>query len=251
MAFSWPFDFFRKLWRKFKLRGKRKEVKVKRYVRIRKRKRKMEEKRESLVSDVMTRAIISVSASASMEKVAQIFLINKISGAPVLDGEFFVGEISKTDLLNLVKKERLEDLTEEDNAVLRKNKVSEFMKKPICIHFDQDMKTAKKKMEEYNIKRLLVLDKRNQLIGIITRTDLLKGVTKEEIKEDISTKIDEILRILEEGPTDFSKLSKSMKIPENVVENWAKILEEHDLVEISYPPIGSPVLTLKRAKASS
>lgn len=73
------------------VKGKRKEVKVKRYVRIRKRKRKMEEKRESLVSDVMTRAIISVSASASMEKVAQIFLINKISGAPVLDGEFFVG----------------------------------------------------------------------------------------------------------------------------------------------------------------
>lgn len=253
MAFRWP-PFKKKeeeVVREIKIRPgrKRKRPKLKRGAKIKKRKRGVEEKRIS-VSDLMTKNIISVSPFTNLEKVVQIFMDNKISGSPVLDKEFFIGEISKTDILNLVKKESLEDLTDEDRAILRGNRVAEFMKKPICIFYFKGADEARRKMEKYNIKRLMVLDKKNHLVGIISKTDILKGVSKEEVKKEIFTKIDEILRILEKEPADFNKLSKSLKIPENVVENWTKILEEHNLVEISYPPIGSPLVKLKTTKTS-
>ena len=109
-------------------------------------------------------------------------------------------------------------------------------------------------MEKYGIKRLFVIDgkehllffnRKNYLVGIITKTDLLKGVVKEKIKKTVHTTIDEMLNLLEKGPTNFSKISKLLEIPENLVEDWAKILEDHGLVEISYPVVGSPVLKLK------
>ena len=47
----------------------------------------------------------------------------------------------------------------------------------------------------------------------------VSNLKKEEIKKTVSTRIDEILKALEQGPTDFSKLSKSLKIPECSVLN--------------------------------
>jgi hypothetical protein len=69
-------------------------------------------------------------------------------------------------------------------------------------------------------------------------------------RETICTKIDDMLKVLEEGQIDFSKLSKRLEISEILVEEWAKILEEHDLAEIYYPPLGSPILKLKVTKES-
>jgi CBS domain-containing protein len=209
------------------------------------------EKNKPLVSKLMTKKVICIPSSFDLEKTANIFLKNKISGAPVVEKGFFIGVVSRADILGLLKKERLEGLTEEDKLILRKSKVTSIMKKPICIYDDESLGNAKEKMDKYNIKRLFVINRKNRLVGVISREDLVKGASKEKIKKDVSTKIDEMLRILEKGPTDFSKLSKSLKVPESLIEEWAKLLEEHDLVEISYPAMGSPMLKLKKEKATS
>jgi|YelNatPaOPRAMG01_1025707.scaffolds.fasta_scaffold10526_4 CBS domain-containing protein len=246
MAFDWFFRLFRKKEKERKVRKKRK-IKPKKVRRIVKIKRRLKpEKKKTLVSELMTRNIISVSPYSTLEEVVEIFKSNKISGAPVLDKNFFIGEISKTDILNLVKKNSLEEIDEKDGEILKKTFVADLMKKPICIHEDRSVEEAKKKMEKHNIKRLLVLDKKNRLVGIITRTDLLKWAPKQEIKDTVSTKIDEMIKILEDGPIEIKKLSKILNTSENLVESWAKILEEHGMVEISYPAIGSPVVKLKK-----
>jgi CBS domain-containing protein len=247
MVFDWFFRLFRKK-RKGKTKAKKKtKIKPKKVRRIVKIKRRLKpEKKKTLVSELMTRNIISVSPYSTLEEVVEIFKSNKISGAPVLDKNFFIGEISKTDILNLVKKNSLEEIDEKDREILKKTFVADIMKKPICIHEDRSVEEAKKKMEKYNIKRLLVLDKKNRLVGIITRTDLLKWAPKQEIKDTVSTKIDEMIKILEDGPIEIKKLSKLLNTSENLVESWAKILEEHGIVEISYPAIGSPVIKLKK-----
>jgi CBS domain-containing protein len=247
MVFDWFFKLFRrkrKEERKIRRKPKIKPKKVRRIVKIRRRLKP--EKKKTLVSELMTRNIISVSPYSTLEEVVEIFKSNKISGAPVLDKNFFIGEISKTDILNLVKKNSLEEIDEKDREILKKTFVADIMKKPICIHEDRSVEEAKKKMEKHNIKRLLVLDKKNRLVGIITRTDLLKWAPKQEIKDTVSTKIDEMIKILEDGPIEIKKLSKILNTPENLVESWAKILEEHGMVEISYPAIGSPVIKLKK-----
>jgi CBS domain-containing protein len=251
MVLDWFFKFFKSFRKKRprkKIAKEGKKIKkgkgAKRIVKIGRIKK--QKKKKVLVSDLMTREIISVSPQMSLEKVVEIFRANKISGAPVLDKNFFIGEISKTDILNVVKKSSLDEIDEKDKETLRKIFVSELMKKPICISENKSVEEAKKKMEKYNIKRLLVLDKRKRLVGIITRTDILRWAPKQEIKDTISTKIDEMLKILEDGQLEVSELSKRLKTPENLVEEWAKILEEYDLVEIIYPAIGSPIVRLKK-----
>jgi CBS domain-containing protein len=244
MVFDWFFKLFRRKRKEKRRKPKIKPKKVRRMVKIKRRLKP--EKRKTLVSELMTRNIISVSPYSTLEEVVEIFKSNKISGAPVLDKNFFIGEISKTDILNLVKKNSLEEIDEKDREILKKTLVADIMKKPICIHEDKTVEEAKRKMEKYNIKRLLVLDKKNRLVGIITRTDLLKWAPKQEIKDTVSTKIDEMIKILEDGPIETKKLSKILNTPENLVESWAKILEEHGMVEISYPAIGSPVIKLKK-----
>ncbi|MEM5878891.1 MAG: CBS domain-containing protein [Candidatus Aenigmatarchaeota archaeon] len=248
MVLDWLFSFFKRKIKTKKIKVekkvKKRTKKIKRMVKI---KRKVKpEKKKILVSELMTKNIISVDPHMGLNKVAEIFQNKKISGAPVLDKGFFIGEISKTDILKIVKKNNLEEIEEKDKEVLKNTIVADIMKKPICIGEDKSVEEAKKKMEKYNIKRLLVLDKKGRLVGIITRTDLLKWAPKQEIKETVSTKIDEMLKILEEGPVELQKLSKLLNTPENLVENWAKILEEHGIVEINYPAIGSPVVKMKK-----
>jgi CBS domain-containing protein len=204
------------------------------------------EKRKVLVSELMTRKIISVSPSSTLDKVADLFLSKNISGAPVLDRKFFIGEISKTDILNLLKKDTLEGLTEDERSMLSKIKVSDVMKKPICIYQHETIEEAEKKMDKFKIKRLLVLDKRKNLVGIITRTDLLRGKSKEEIKQKVFTKVDEMVTILEkEGKKTFKELSTKLNVPESLIEEWCKVLEEHGLVEVEYPVVGNPSVKIK------
>lgn len=242
MVFEWFMNIFRRKKQRAVLRRRKR---VKRLVKLGKLRRPAA--RKLTVADLMTRKIISVSPSITLDKVAELFLSKNISGAPVLDKNFFIGEISKTDILNLARKDSLESLSIEDKKMLASIKVADMMKKPICIQQNASIEEAERTMAKYKIRRLLVLDKNKNLVGIITKTDLARGKSKEEIKEIVSTKIDDLLSILErKGRESVKSLSYQLEVPEAVVENWCKILEDHDLVEVEYPAIGSPACKLKR-----
>jgi len=227
-------------------RPKKRLLRPKLKPRIRLKRKKKIEKKVLSVSDLMTRKIIPVYSNQNLSEVAKLFIEKNISGAPVLDKNLFVGEISKTDILKIVGKNDLSELTKEDFGRLEKIIVYEVMKKPICILENETIEKAKKMMDKFKIRRLLVIDKKKRLIGIITRTDLLKGESKEKIKEKIYTKIDEMVKMIEKESLDISTLSKKLDVPENLVEEWAKILEESGLIEINYRAIGSPILKFKR-----
>ena len=61
----------------------------------------------------------------------------------------------------------------------------------------------------------------------------------------IYTELDLIIEELKKRPANLSKLSKKLKVSENFLERWLKILEEKNLIEIEYPFLGSPLLKLK------
>jgi len=244
MVFEWLKYIFRKKPKKEAVKLVKRRKKVRRLVKLGKPKKI--EKRKVLVADLMTRRIISVSPDLTLDKVADLFLSKNISGAPVLDKKFFIGEISRTDILNLLKKDTLEGLTEDERTILARVRVSDVMKKPICIYEYEPIENAEKKMAKYKIRRLLVLDKKKNLVGIITKTDLARGKSKEEIKQMVSTKVDEMMAILEkEGKKSFRELSEKLNVSEDLIENWCKILEEHGLVEIEYPVVGNPSVRSK------
>jgi CBS domain-containing protein len=226
-------------------RGKKRILRPKLKPKIRLRRKKKIEEKVLLVSDLMTKNIIPVYSNQNLSEVAKLLIEKNISGAPVLDRNLFVGEISKTDILRIVNKNDLSELIKEDFEKLEKIMVYEIMKKPICILENETVEKAKKMMDKFKIRRLLVIDKKKRLIGIITRTDLLKGESKEKIKERVYTKIDEMVKMIEKESLDISTISKRLNVPENLVEEWAKILEESGLIEINYRAIGSPILKFK------
>ncbi|MCD6371829.1 MAG: CBS domain-containing protein [Candidatus Aenigmarchaeota archaeon] len=211
-----------------------------------KRKKKKEAKKEKpviRVRDIMTKDLIKVNLNMSLSRVLGIFKKWKISGAPVFDGTKLVGEISKTDILKLVKKVTMDELTERDIRELERKRVKDVMKKPIGINEMAKIEKAIKVMRERNISRLFVFRK-EKLVGIITRTDLMKGLIKGMSKEKIHTQIDEMVDIIDKkGRVPLEFLAERLKLPIELVEDWAKILEEQGMVRLEYPPVGNPIVS--------
>ncbi len=238
--FEWLWRFFRRERERERKVEKRKKKLLRRFRRIRKKLR---------VSDLMTKNVITISPSKNLDEAAEILIKKKITGMPVMDGRFLVGEISEKDILKVVGKDDLKKLTKVERDKLKKVKVSEVMKKPICITEKVGVREAIKKMNELKIRRLLVIDENGNLVGILTKTDLMKRISRRKFKEKIFTKVDEMLKIIEkEGKISIAELSKRMELSQELIESWAKILEDHDLIEISYPTVGSPILKIKGLK---
>ena len=65
----------------------------------------------------------------------------------------------------------------------------------------------------------------------------------------IETDIDKLMVIIEEKKSvNVKDLSKALNVKVERIENWAKILEEHGLIEIEYPIIGLPRLRKKNGR---
>ncbi|MBI5073044.1 hypothetical protein HZA99_04460, partial [Candidatus Woesearchaeota archaeon] len=80
--------------------------------------------------------------------------------------------------------------------------------------------------------------KRTSLIPRLPEIELRKTEGKK-----VETSLDKMLRMVEErGSIDIGEIAKALSVKEDHVEEWGKILEEHNLVRLSYPPFGKPVL---------
>ena len=64
--------------------------------------------------------------------------------------------------------------------------------------------------------------------------------------EKISTSIDELFElVMRNGKIKLNTAARRLGVKKNQVEEWAKILEEHGLIDIHYPPFGEPELRKK------
>ncbi len=147
------------------------------------------------VSDVMTRKVITLTETMSVEEAWKQMLKHLLKALPVLDarGEV-VGLLTDEDLLeraglqqHLSIAERLdEQMLEAELTVLRRSqlKVKDVMTSPaITIREEEALGVAAARMAEHGIKRLPVLDKNGKLIGVLSRVDVLKQVVTEEAKK--------------------------------------------------------------------
>ncbi len=215
-------------------------------VRKRKKKTKKKAERELLAKDLMTKNVIYTKPTSTLYDVARILLKHKITGMPVMSKDKLVGEISEKDLMRITGKESLVKFSPEDFRRLRRIKTREVMKKPIWVYDETPITKVVEIMRKHKIRRVIVLNREKKLVGILTKTDLMTKLSKEKIKEKVFTKIDEMLRIIEKNKSiSISKLSKKLNMPVEIIESWAKILEDHDLIDISYPTVGSPILKIK------
>lgn len=65
----------------------------------------------------------------------------------------------------------------------------------------------------------------------------------------ITTEIDDMLQMVSERKkVKVDQMAKSLKVSEDRIQEWAKILEEQGLVRVHYPAIGKPEIMIGTEK---
>lgn len=143
---------------------------------------------EILAQDVMTKDVITIQKYDDVMHVAGILSEKNISGLPVVDKENkVIGIITQADILSMVgvrKEHTFKDLLKHMlGKPLPERKagdiVADIMASPaVSIKPDANIAEATQMMDEKKIRRLVVVDDKNVLLGIISRADILKAVLR-------------------------------------------------------------------------
>jgi CBS domain-containing protein len=169
------------------------------------------------VRDAMTRHVVTVEPETPLKDVARLLIDAGVSGLPVVGHNGVVlGVVSEADFLvkgqgpQAVRHRRLERLLGESAATrsqlakVEARTAGEAMTSPaITISPTRALHDAAQQMTEQRVNRLPVVED-GQLVGIITRADLVRAYlrTDEELVQTIRE--DVLLRILWLDPAGFS-----------------------------------------------
>jgi len=143
------------------------------------------------VKDVMTSPVRVLSPDTSVEEARKILLRYGHSGVPILKGDEIVGVLSRKDI-DKATQHKLGQI--EVQRIMSRN--------VITINQDASLDEAQKLMIEKEIGRLPVVNDKGKLIGLITRTDILRvwhGLNVKKTKEfstkrvilDLNTRLDQ------------------------------------------------------------
>jgi CBS domain-containing protein len=212
---------------------------------------------ETTAKDIMTTDVKYVKPDDDLRKVLEILSEFKITGVPVVLNDKIVGIVSQSDIIKIMNQRGIIDPVKDvvKLSELEKLKVNDIMtKNPIVINEREKITDASDLMSRHDVERLPVVDDKKNLVGIITREDIIKGMTNEFFAKSIEasgtlieTNIDKMIEIVENrGSVTFIELSKELGITQAQVEEWATILEERGMVQIEYPPLGPPRVRRKK-----
>lgn len=69
------------------------------------------------------------------------------------------------------------------------------------------------------------------------------------VDEEIETDVDKLYEMVrDKGIVKLREASKRLGIESDRVEEWGRVLEDHKLIKLHYPPVGEPVMILKKFK---
>ena len=138
------------------------------------------------LSEVMTRNVETIGPQTSVKEAAQRLRSLDVGSLPVCDGRRLLGMVTDRDITIRISSEGRDVNT---------TPVSEAMTPDLAFVFeDDDVQHAAKVMQERQIRRLPVLDRGRNLVGIVSLGDLagagddkLSGNTLEQISEPASS----------------------------------------------------------------
>ena len=144
--------------------------------------------------DIMTKDVITVSSDLAVEKLAEIFWENRISGAPVIDdNDQVVAVVTENDLIDQNKKVHIPTMISILDSVIMLEKADRIEKeirkmtgttvKDICsdklISVDPDtpLDDVATIMAEKQVHTLPVLSD-GKLVGVVGKSDIIKTMAK-------------------------------------------------------------------------
>jgi CBS domain-containing protein len=156
------------------------------------------------VRDVMTTSVVTVDRITPYQDVARLLTEHRISGMPVLMmGRQVAGVISEADLLaaedKTARQARMDAESRRRWRVRKPQhtslKAGALMTAPaVTIHSDATIPSAARVMTTHHVRRLPVVDQEGQLVGIVSRRDLLRTFLRpdSDVTADARQIVDEI-----------------------------------------------------------
>lgn len=148
------------------------------------------------VDDVMSPAVVTVGPDATYRAIVDLLIGRRISAVPVVDEALHVlGVVSEADLVR-----KIEFAGDEKPRLLeRRRRRSERAKAsvgaavdlmsapPVVARSGTSLAAAARLMDAEHVKRLPVIDEQGRLIGVVTRSDLLKAHLRpdDELRDDV------------------------------------------------------------------
>ena len=150
------------------------------------------------VSELMNQNVVTVSPETSLKQVASVLTEQRISGVPVVgaDGRI-LGVVSEADIVlgeqgPARAHSRLlgwiVDGGKADGERLAARSAGEAMTEPaITIRAGSDVSLAARRMTDAGVKRLPVVDRDDRVVGIVTRSDLVRAFARSdrELEQEI------------------------------------------------------------------
>ncbi len=138
------------------------------------------------VRDAMTKDVISLNKFDDIGQAVRLLAEKNISGLPVVDRENrIVGIVSEADVVSMVGSRRAHTFKEILRSIVghplpeRKmgHLVGDIMTSPaITVLADTEISEAVRLMDGRRIRRLPVVDKDERLVGLISRSDIVKAM---------------------------------------------------------------------------
>lgn len=157
-----------------------------------------------IVADLMSSNVITLHPETSLNEAIQVFVTHKITGVPVVDqSDKLVGILSETDLMwretgvptpahimfldSVIYLENPLRYEKELHKALGQTVGEVMTHDVVTITPNRTIKEAAKIMYDKHVRRLPVIDQSKVVIGIITRSDIVRSMAESLNQDTLQT----------------------------------------------------------------
>lgn len=146
------------------------------------------------VRDVMTHLVVAFRPGDTIRDAAKMLVKNRISGGPVIEEGKLVGLVSEADLVRAYAPSERKDVAAAFNPLsflvggitpLKAGclRVDEVMtERVVSVGPDANVLTAASRLDRRGFRRLPVVDDEGYVVGIVTRSDLVRAMAHRELR---------------------------------------------------------------------
>lgn len=126
------------------------------------------------VKDIMTKELIYIDTQSTIQEAYDLLQANGVAQAPIVSfGKKIIGLITQKIILNL-----LMDDIENIDTILEKKLDDVFLPEMITTDPISDIRRVAKVMLDFKLDAIPVVNEEDILLGIISKTDIIKAVSK-------------------------------------------------------------------------
>lgn len=132
--------------------------------------------------DIMTKHVHVVSPATTIREASRLMRSLDTGILPVCDEQAVIGLVTDRDIVVRA----LADGKDADSSV-----TAAMTEAVVCMYEDDDVEEAAQVMEQKQIRRLIVLNRNQELAGIVSLADLTREVGDEELSGEILKNVSE------------------------------------------------------------